>query len=211
MAATRKWCQPINVWKEYYKKWVASPEYERLLNISVFLEVRTVFGNADYVEELKQSMHARIASNREFLGVLVREATNVHPPLGIFNNLVLEKSGDNKKTLNIKKYALNLIVDLARIYGLSVQSDATGTEERFRSAMEKGALSAEAYKNIIGAYQFISMYRFSHQLDALRSGTEPDNHINPDLFGSFERKHLKDAFRIISELQESAKVRFGNI
>lgn len=141
--------------------------------------------------------------------LLVREATAVHPPLGIFNNLVLEKSGENKKRLNIKKYALNLIIDLARIYGISVCCDLTGTEERFRYANEKGILSDNAYKNIIGAYQFISQYRFSHQLDALRKGQEPNNLINPDLFGSFERKHLKDAFRIISELQDSAKVRFG--
>ncbi|MDV7103840.1 putative nucleotidyltransferase substrate binding domain-containing protein [Vibrio sp. TH_r3] len=210
MAATPKWCQPITMWEEYYKKWVASPEYERLLNISVFLEVRAVYGNAEFVEELNDCMHSKISSNREFLGMLVQQATNVNPPLGIFNNLVLEKSGDNKKALNIKKYALNLIIDLARIYGLSVKSEATGTEERFRVANEKGYLSDDAYKNIIGAYQFISQYRLNNQLNALRNGVEPNNHINPDMFGSFERKHLKDAFRIISELQDSAKVRFGN-
>ncbi|WP_413283384.1 putative nucleotidyltransferase substrate binding domain-containing protein [Vibrio sp. MA40-2] len=210
MAATPKWCQPITMWKEYYKKWVASPEYERLLNISVFLEVRAVYGNAEFVEELNSCMHSKISSNREFLGMLVQQATSISPPLGIFNSLVLEKSGDNKKALNIKKYALNLIIDLARIYGLSVKSEATGTEERFRVANEQGYLSDDAYKNIIGAYQFISQYRLNNQLNALQNGVEPNNHINPDMFGSFERKHLKDAFRIISELQDSAKVRFGN-
>ncbi|NMU81543.1 hypothetical protein HKB16_01475, partial [Vibrio parahaemolyticus] len=29
-------------------------------------------------------------------------------------------------------------------------------------------------------------------------------------FGSFERQHLKDAFRIIADLQEVAKLRFGS-
>ncbi|MDB1126059.1 DUF294 nucleotidyltransferase-like domain-containing protein [Vibrio algarum] len=211
MAATRQWCQPISVWREYYKKWVDNPEYEKLLNISVFLEVRAVYGNAEYIDQLKSCMHNKISSNREFLGMLVRDATNVHPPLGIFNNLVLDKGGNNKKTLNIKKYALNLIIDLARIYGLSVKCESTGTEERFLYANQQGVLSDNAYKNIIGAYQFISQYRFSHQLEALKNGVEPDNHINPDLFGSFERKHLKDAFRIITELQDSAKLRFGNL
>ncbi|WED29389.1 DUF294 nucleotidyltransferase-like domain-containing protein [Vibrio sp. DW001] len=211
MAANRKWCQPITVWKEYYKKWVDNPEYERLLNISVFLEIRAVYGDVDYVDQLRSCMHNKIASNREFLGMLVRDATSVHPPLGIFNSLVLDKGGNNKKTLNIKKYALNLIIDLARIYGLSVKSELTGTEERFLYANKQEVLSDNAYKNIIGAYQFISQYRFSHQLNALKNGAEPDNHISPDLFGSFERKHLKDAFRIISELQESAKLRFGNL
>ena len=210
MAVTPKWCQSITVWKEYYKKWVANPEYERLLNISVFLEVRAVYGNAEFVDELQACMHDKISANGEFLGMLVSEATKVTPPLGIFNNLVLEKSGENMKTLNIKKYALNLIIDLARIYGLAVKSAQSGTEERFRVANEQGILSDNAYKNIIGAYHFISQFRFSQQLESLKKGKVPNNHIDPDSFGSFERTHLKDAFRIIAELQEAANVRFRN-
>lgn len=209
MGVTPKWCQPLRVWKNYYKKWVSNPEYECLLNISVFLEIRTIYGNSDFESALRNELHQNIRSNREFIISLVRDAINTHPPLGIFNKLVLEKSGEHKKTLNIKKYAINLIIDLARIYGLSVECDLSATDERFKAANEKGMLSDDSFKNIIGAYQFILSFRFSHQLQALKRGEEPNNHINPDSFGSFERKHLKDAFRIIADLQEAAKIRFG--
>ncbi|MFA0086804.1 histidine kinase [Vibrio sp. 10N.286.49.C2] len=209
MAATPKWCQPLSTWKHYYKKWVANPEYERLLNISVFLEIRCVFGEAHYADVLRDELHANIRSNREFLGILVRDAINTQPPLGVFNKLVLQKTGENRKTLNIKKYAINLIIDLARIYGLAVECDSSSTDERFTRANEHGMLSDDALKNIINAYQFILMFRQHHQLEALKKGEIPDNHINPDSFGSFERGNLKDAFRIIANLQEAAKVRFG--
>ncbi|PMJ93974.1 putative nucleotidyltransferase substrate binding domain-containing protein [Vibrio sp. 10N.261.55.A7] len=210
MAATPKWCQPLEVWKHYYKKWVANPEYERLLNISVFLEIRTIYGNSEYETILRDELHRNIHSNREFLSTLVKDAISTQPPLGIFNSLVLEKSGENKKTLNIKKYAINLIIDLARIYGLAVECDRSSTDERFSAAREKGLLSEDSFKNILGAYQFILSFRFSHQLEALKAGQEPDNNINPNKFGSFERKHLKDAFRIIADVQEAVKVRFGS-
>ena len=209
MAATRKWCQPLGVWKHYYKKWVANPEYERLLNISVFLEIRTIYGNSEFEGILRDELHSNIRGNREFLSTLVKDAVNTNPPLGIFNSLVLEKSGENKKTLNVKKYAINLIIDLARIYGLAVECDLSATDERFAAANENGILSDDAFKNILGAYQFILSFRFGHQLEALKNGDVPDNNINPDSFGSFERKHLKDAFRIIADLQEAAKIRFG--
>jgi CBS domain-containing protein len=209
MAATPKWCQPLSVWKHYYKKWVANPEYERLLNISVFLEIRTIYGNSEFEGILRDELHSNIRSNREFLSTLVKDAVNTNPPLGIFNSLVLEKSGENKKTLNVKKYAINLIIDLARIYGLAVECDLSATDERFAAANEKGMLSDDAFKNILGSYQFILSFRFGHQLEALKNGDVPDNNINPDSFGSFERKHLKDAFRIIADLQEAAKIRFG--
>ncbi|WP_274883792.1 putative nucleotidyltransferase substrate binding domain-containing protein [Vibrio harveyi] len=210
MAATPKWCQPLSVWKKYYKKWVANPEYERLLNISVFLEIRTLYGNKDYESILRDELHTNIRNNREFLSMLVNDAVNTNPPLGIFNSLVLEKSGENKKTLDVKKYAINLIIDLARIYGLAVECDLTATDERFKAANEAGVLSEDAYKNILNAYQFILSFRFGHQLEALKRGEEPNNHIDPNTFGSFERQHLKDAFRIIADLQEAAKVRFGS-
>ncbi|MDW6004783.1 DUF294 nucleotidyltransferase-like domain-containing protein [Vibrio mangrovi] len=208
MAASPKWCQPVSRWKEYYQKWVSSPEYNRLLSISVFLEVRSVYGNRELVDQIQQHLHHCIQNSSGFIPALVRDAVETQPPLGIFNNLVLEKSGQNSHTLNIKKYALNLIIDLARIFSLAAGGSLTGTEERFRYATEHGFLSQDSCENIIGAYRFITQVRFRHQLNAILAGTPPDNHITPDHFSSFERKHLKDAFKIISELQDVAKLKF---
>lgn len=209
MAATPKWCQRLSRWKEYYRKWVAAPEYNKLLNISVFLEVRSLYGNKDLVDDLQQHLHDCIENSSRFIPSLVRDAVETQPPLGIFNNLVLEKSGDNSRTLNIKKYALNLIIDLARIYSLSAKGTLTGTEERFQYAYEQGVMQEDSYKNIIGAYRFITQVRFTHQCEALKLGKTPDNNIDPETFSSFERKHLKDAFKIINELQDGAKLRFS--
>ena len=208
MAASPKWCQPLSVWKEYYRKWVSSPEYNKLLSISVFLETRGIYGNTDLVDQLQNHLHQCLQKSNQFLPALVKDAIDTQPPLGIFNNLVLEKGGDNSKTLNIKKYALNLIIDLARIFSLSAGGSMTGTEERFEYAAAHGAMSEDSCQNIIGSYKFITQVRFQHQLQALKEGRVPDNHIAPDSFSSFERKHLKDAFKIISELQDVAKLRF---
>ena len=160
------------------------------------------------VDEMQQHLHQCIQNSHRFLPSLTRDAITTTPPLGIFNNLVLEKNGENKKTLNIKRYALNLIIDLARIYSLAVNASQHGTEERFYLAFLGGALSENSYKNIVEAYRFISQVRFTHQLDALKQGQEPNNHIDPTRFSSFERKHLKDAFKIIHELQDVAKLKF---
>ncbi|WP_087024003.1 DUF294 nucleotidyltransferase-like domain-containing protein [Thaumasiovibrio subtropicus] len=209
MAATPKWCQPMKVWKAYYSKWVANPHYEMLLNATVFLEVRTIYGKAAFSTELQRHLFSEIGKGREFLASMMRDSVSVNPPLGIFNNLVVEKGGENSNTLNIKKFALTLIVDLARIYGLQVGSEKVGTEARFQCAYEKGAMSESMLKDIIGAYRFVSQVRYIHQLKSLKSAEIADNNIDPSDFSSFERKHLKDAFRIIANLQDAAKLRFG--
>ncbi|MCG7588657.1 DUF294 nucleotidyltransferase-like domain-containing protein, partial [Photobacterium sp. OFAV2-7] len=209
MAASPKWCQPLRIWKEYYRKWVANPEYDMLLNAIVFMEVRVIYGETELSNQLQAYLHQQIATNGSFIGSLVRGTISVNPPLSIFNNLVVEKSGDNSNTLNIKKYAINLIVDLARIYSLSEGCQLTGTEERLRFVFERQLIAEDSLQDIIGAYRFITQVRFTHQFEALKQGKEPNNHIAPDAFGSFERKHLKDAFRIISNFQDLAKLRFN--
>lgn len=208
MAATHKWSQPLRTWKEYYRKWISNPEYDKLLNATVFLELRPLYGNKMLCDKLKQHLYGLIAQHPNFVRALTRDAVETQPPLGIFNNLVLEKNGRDTATLNIKRYALTLIIDLARIYGMAAGCTQMGTEERFTYAQQHKFLSEESYKNIIGAYRFILRIRYLHQLDALKQGLQADNLINPNRFGSFERKHLKDAFRIIAELQDFAKLRF---
>lgn len=208
MAATPKWNQRLSRWKEYYSKWIASPEYNRLLSISVFMEVRCLYGKKGFVDEIQQHLHQTIHQNPRFLGVLTKDAIETSPPLGIFNSLVLERGGENSRTLNIKKFALNLIIDLARIYCLAAKGSLTGTEERFKYAMEHGTLSKDSCDSIIEAFHFITQVRFRHQLNAMLSENVPNNNIAPDDFSSFERKHLKDAFKIIGDLQDVAKLKF---
>ncbi|WP_022941338.1 DUF294 nucleotidyltransferase-like domain-containing protein [Psychromonas hadalis] len=209
MAANPKWCQPLNVWKASYKKWIANPEYDCLLNVSVFLETRWLYGNELLTSELQSHLYAMIQKSSRFLPSLVRDSVSVNPPLGIFNSLVLEKSGEHSNMLNVKKFALTLLVDLARIYGIASGSEQTETTARFTHAYEQNILSEEMLKNVLGAFRFITQVRLSHQLLELKEGREANNHIDPNIFGSFERKHLKDAFRIISSLQDAAKLRFN--
>lgn len=208
MATVRRWCQPVSVWKSYFKKWVTNPEYGRLLSATVFLEMRSVQGNAQLCETVRKALLDEIAQRPNFVHALTRDAITVNPPLGIFNNLVLEKSGSDSKTFNIKRYALTLIIDLARIYGLASGCEACGTEARFEHACQQGLIDEDSCTNIIDAWRFLSRLRLTHQLTMMKQGMVPDNNINPANFGSFERKHLKDAFRIIARQQDVAKLRF---
>ncbi|GAB3477065.1 DUF294 nucleotidyltransferase-like domain-containing protein [Marinomonas epiphytica] len=211
MAANGKWLQKLNTWKHYYTKWVTQPDHETLLNTSVFLETRCIYGEQAFCDKLQQHLYKLINQNKNFLATLISDAVSVNPPLGIFNSLVLEKGGENSNTLNIKRYAITLVVDLARIYGLSVGCHSTNTEERFRYAFKKGILSEDAFQNITGAYRFINQIRYAHQFEALKQGEVAGNNIDPHFFGSFERAHLKDAFRIISNLQDAAKLKFSGV
>lgn len=208
MAVTRRWCQPLKVWQEYFRKWAKNPEYSRLMNATVFLETRAVYGNTHLWEKLQRSLLDAFSSQPAFLRSLTRDAVQTRPPLGIFNHLVLETSGNNSKTLNIKRNALTPVIDLARIYGLASGCTESSTQARFTHARDHGLIAYESCTNILDAFHFLSRLRLTHQLRLLRLGLTADNDIDPKQFGSFERKHLKDAFRIIASQQDAARLRF---
>lgn len=208
MAVNPKWCLPLKQWKESYTKWVTKPEHDSLLNVTVFLETRWLYGNENFNKKLQAHLFDTIKDSNVFLSTLVRDSISVSPPLGIFNSLVLEKSGEHSKTLNIKRYAISLLVDLARIFGLASGSEKAETMQRFNHAFKHNLISEDMLKNVLSALQFLTQVRLSQQLTELKEGKQPDNHIDPNAFGSFERKHLKDAFRIIADLQEYTKLQF---
>ncbi|PFG56284.1 CBS domain-containing protein [Vibrio sp. ES.051] len=210
MAATSKWNQPLFIWKQYYRKWANNPEYDLLLNLNVFLEIRFIAGDESLFDQIDHYRNECIQNNPRLMSALVRNLLTDRPPLGIFNNLVLESDHSDGKTLNIKKAAIGLLVDIARIYALSGGAGGTlSTEERIQFAFEHGVLNENSYQDLIGTYRYVTQMRYSHHLKCLREGLSVTNLIFPDRFGSFERQHLKDAFRIIGGYQDALKMKFG--
>ena len=143
------------------------------------------------------------------MSALVRNALKNRPPLGIFNNLVLEKNGDNGKTLDIKKAAIGPLVDLARIYAVSEGGDILSTEERLNFILDKEVMNKNSIEDLVGTYRYVTQLRYTHHLHQLRDNEDITNSIIPNNFGSFERQHLKDAFRIINSYQDAMKMKFG--
>ncbi|AGB10686.1 CBS domain-containing protein [Vibrio parahaemolyticus] len=210
MAATPKWNQPLFIWKQLYRKWANNPEYNMLLNLNVFLEVRFISGDRSLFDELNSERERCTKNNPHLIAALVRNLISHRPPLGIFNNLVLENNGHNEKSLNIKKSAIGLLVDIARIYALHKGGGMLSTEERFDFAYDTGLINSTSHQDLIGTYRYVTQLRYSHQLQCLQGGKPVTNAIFPEHFGSFERQHLKDAFRIIRGYQDTLKMKFGS-
>lgn len=209
MAATPKWCQKAHIWQEYYRKWSTNPEYDLLLNLNVFLEIRPVYGDEGLFENVDACRHELVSKNMSLTIAMLRNTLRTRPPLGIFKHLVLEKDGNDNKVLNIKKAAISCMVDFIRIHSLMEGGTALNTSERMEFLHENNVLNDVTYQDLSETYHYVNRLRFQHQLQAIQNEKPIDNQLQPDLFGSFERQHIKDAFRIVSSFQELMKMKFG--
>jgi len=117
-------------------------------------------------------------------------------------NLLLNKSGEHKNQLDLKRRGLRPIVEAARIKALELGIDTTNTLERLAEINKAGHLKDDLYFDLYEAYNFINHLRISHYLDAKAMNQEPDNYINPRSLNSLQRIMLKECFVAINRLQK---------
>lgn len=203
MATNKQWRQPQKVWHQYFERWITNPNPQALLNGTVFFDVATIHGDASLLKEVKDKLLNTTKGNTLFLAHLSRNAIQNKPPLGFFRDFVLSKNGENEAVLNLKLNGIAPIVDLARIYALSQGIAQCNTIERLKRVAGTPALTEASAKNLIDAYEFLSLLRMEHQASRLAAGLSADNFLAPKDISKLEREHLKDAFKVIKILQDA--------
>lgn len=208
MASNKKWRQPVRIWKQYFDKWITEPEPKALMHASIFFDLRCAAGDKHLLEEVQQETLNKTKDNSIFIQFLIGNALNYRPPIGLFRHLVLEDNGREEKALNMKKRGITPITDLARVYALSAGIAAVNTRDRLQAASEAGEISVDGKNDLIDAFEFIASVRLQHQALQAAGGEKIDNYVKPDMLSSLERRHLKDAFDVVRELQTSLGQRY---
>lgn len=209
MAKTEKWRQPVATWRQYFTNWIQSPEPKALMLCSVWFDLRPIYGKAALYEQLHRQILTMASGNRIFLAFMVGNAQTHQVPLGFFRNFVMIRGGEHDRTLDMKHNGVVPIVDIARIHALGNGISAVNTTSRLLAAVHTTSISAQGARDLMDAYEFISITRLKHQVAQIRSGERPDNFLHPESLSAFERSHLKDAFNVIKTLQSALESSFG--
>lgn len=203
MASNPTWRQPERAWRRYFANWIDNPEPKALMLSSIFFDPRVVHGDKAMLERV-QAQYLRAARNNTiFIAYMAANALQHRPPLGFFRDFVMIRDGVHDKTLDVKHRGIVPITDLARVYALSSGLAAVNTTERLRAAADSGALSMQMAENLQDALEFIAWLRSHHQARQIRAGRPPDNYMPPASLSELERHHLKDAFKVIQQMQEA--------
>ncbi|MDW1833227.1 putative nucleotidyltransferase substrate binding domain-containing protein, partial [Vibrio sp. Vb1755] len=208
MATNPMWRMTRSEWEECFADWIDDPNPKALLNASIFFDLDGVYGRLKWAEQLTSFIVRRARKNNRFLACLARNALNRTPPLGFFKDFVMEKDGQHKNSINLKRRGTAPLVDLIRVHALAVGSRAQNSFERLDDIIDAGILPKGRAQDLKDALEFISMVRIRHQATDVELGIEPDNNIEPENLSDFERRNLKDAFQILSNGQNFLKFRY---
>ncbi len=200
MATNPKWCQPLSVWKGYFSRWIYEPDPAELLNATIFFDFRSGFGDSSLARNLRKHLNQKARDKDIFLFHLARQCMSTRVPLSFFKNFIVNKDGENKNHLDIKRQGLTPFVNFARVLALKNGISETNTLARLKALLAGEFITHEIWTTANDAYELQMQQRLIHQLRQIEEGVLPDNHINPAQLSDLERRMLKEAFAVIERL-----------
>ena len=203
MATNPRWCQPVRIWRDYFKGWIAKPNPEAQMLASVMFDLRPIGGQFELFADLQADTLNAASANSIFVAHMISNSLKHTPPLGLLRGFATIRSGEHRNTLDLKHNGVVPVVDLARIYSLQGQLTEANTRARLKAAEASGVLSHSGAQDLLDAYDLIAETRLEHQVRLVKSGEKPDNYLPPSNLSDFERSHLRDAFVVVKTMQSA--------
>lgn len=208
MARNEKWRQPLKTWKEYFHKWITNPTQQAVLSSLIFFDFRPIHGDFSLAESLRDSLHSMLEDQKVFLGFMANTIIKNRPPIGFFKTFVVEKSGEHKDELNLKIKGVAPIVDIMRLFALEKGIRETSTLERLNALKGRHSMVGDDADEIEHAFEFIMLLRIHNQLEQMEAGRPADNFINPERLSGLEKRTMKEAFHLVSKMQDLIMERY---
>ena len=208
MASNPRWRKPFAVWKDYFDRWMATPEPQEVLNATIFFDFRPEYGTMELATDLREHLTVEAPKKSFFLLFLAKDCMAGKSPLTFFKQFVVEKNGRHKNRVDLKTQGLTPFVNFARLMALRHGVKATNTLARLERLAEQDLIPKALYLETRDAYEFQMQLRLENQLKMIEAGQEPDNYVDPDELSDVDKQTLKEAFAVIGRVQSFVKADF---
>ncbi|WP_282016449.1 DUF294 nucleotidyltransferase-like domain-containing protein [Marinifilum flexuosum] len=194
MAGNPEWCNSIDVWKNYFSKWINNPDMPNVLDSSIFLDLRNIYGDDKLVDDLFEHVYAELDHNLDFYNQLAKTVIGVKPIM-------------DKKSVNIKKY-LQPIIGYLRIHALHHSIRETNSLLRLNQLMALGVIPEKNAEEIEAMYNFLMHLRIKWQVNLILDNDWPENDVLLKNLTEIEKNSFKSIEKEIVSLQDDLKSAF---
>ena len=208
MATTDEWRQTLKGWKRTVDRWTNAPTPGAVMRVSIFFDLRAIYGDAELCRQLQEYMLDTVSRNGIFLAALAANVLDAPAPLGIFRRFLVERNGEHRDTLDLKKRGVIPIVDIVRIHALAHKITAVNTDDRLTQLASEKVLTINDSRNLQDALHFIMQLRIKSQAKQVTRGEKTTNMCNPNDLPKLAKEQLRDAFTIVDDAQTAVRLKF---
>ncbi len=205
MATNYDWRGSLSVWKARYQDWIARPVESDILKKTPYFDARCIYGSQSLLDELRIHIQECIHDNPNFIPLLANDAMDNLPPITIFRDSVMDQSGTLWTSIDTKMHAMLPLVDIARVFALSLNlDDTTFTPIRFKRVARHLVEQRELFEE--AAEAFSHAIRLQTKL-GLRRGDD-GQYVKPEDLPRTEVQRCKAIFKTVVRLMEFASQYF---
>jgi CBS domain-containing protein len=189
MASNPLWCKSLSEWRLQLKNWSLDSSWESIRQLLIFIDGRSLYGEADFLENLKLEVYHTIRKENLYKKTL-NNTLYLKKGIGILGQILVETHGPHSGSLNIKEKALFPYVNAIRLLAIKGNILETTTLSRLEklSEFELPSLKKELYKQ-----QFLNLLNIRLAL------SKPDNYENSHYLpiSSLTKKQKKEVKEIL--------------
>ncbi len=191
MASNPAMCLSVDEWRARFLWWLREPTPEALLEANIVFDFRPLYGDTTLTDALASWLHGYTTGSTLFLRLMVHNALETEPPLGVMRAFATDDDPEQKGTLDLKVRGTRIFVDAARVFALGRGIRETGTAASLRVAGSALGVEPRHVEATVDAFHFLQLLRLRQQ----EGGGGHPNRIDPDALNEVEQRMLKEAFR----------------
>ncbi|MEM7461493.1 MAG: DUF294 nucleotidyltransferase-like domain-containing protein [Pseudomonadota bacterium] len=193
MAKNDIWRGSTSVWKERIDGWVAKSSPRDLLNVDIFFDAISVFGDHQLSQNIFEYAYQRGHENVPFAKLLGESLSSIPDPFTLFGGL---KADGNR--LDLKMHVLFPVSATARTLAIRHNVARHSTRQRFEGLTEAGVGGEVDFANLMEAQELAFQQVLENQSRDIESGLKASNFIDLGKLDRVSKNELKDALRNVS-------------
>lgn len=202
MASNERWNVALDAWRQYFRNWFSEPTPDHLRYLSVFLDIRPIYGDMELYRQLLDC--ARECITNQSIRFLAYDATNVRIPIGIFGIKNLDRG------VNLKESGIYPIANGIRVMALEKGLlEIVNTKDRIDALHAAGLLGDEMRSDLLECYEFLQGLRARHQCRAILDYRKADNRVTVEELDKMDLLVLKESLKIVASFMGFLKSRYG--
>ena len=195
MASNPQWRHSVSEWKQLIDQWIAVPKPESMVNFGMFQDLRALHGDQSLERRLNEHILAEATRNSMFLAYMARNIVRFMPPLGMFSRFKVERSGEHRGKINLKKAGIFALTAGVSLLALEAGIVDGTTWDKLELLGKRGVLTGADLETVEESFNYLVYLRLHRQLRSLSAGNKPSNYVDPLVMSDMDREKLRTAFK----------------
>jgi len=195
MASNSQWRHSLSEWKRLLNQWITVPTPEHMLNFGIFQDLRSLHGNSYLVTELRDHIRTSALNTAFFFPNMACHVVRFPSPLTLFRRIRVERRGDNRGEIDIKKAGIFAITVGASLLALENGLIGGTTWDKLDFLGERRIIRERDLKTIEEAFTYLVQLRLQWQLRKMSARSKPSNHVDPRVMTNIEREQFRLALK----------------